>query len=248
MDFFSSSFFSPVRPDPMDQISPDNHLQPTNSSDGQETTLQHQHSDLDTTLQSLSSSRATRPSHGDGGQLTIGDVDTNAVDVMLSRELEKVSFSDRNAIHEEVHGVRNLAVIETPLLIERSLQAMQVEIHQIHPKPAYDHAVMMHSHWVLHDSNLKLRFLRTERFNVQKAAGRFVRFWDLVLEYYGAVALQRPIRMSDLGKEEMELLRSGEFQLLPFRDRSGRRIICCAGRVGLTFSLYARVSPLRQIL
>ncbi len=196
------------------------------------------------TLSNPSSSLASRPGHGDKNQLAIGDVDTNAVDKMLSRELNKISFIDRNAINEEVHGVRNLAAVETPQLIEKSLRAMQVEIDQINQKVAYEQAVnVMQSQWVLQDPNLKLRFLRSERFDVTKAACRFVRFWDVVLEYYGSVALQRPIRMSDLGKEEMELLRSGEYQLLPFRDRGGRRIISCLGRVGLTFSLYARVSP-----
>jgi hypothetical protein len=48
--------------------------------------------------------------------------------------------------------------------------------------------------------------------------------------------------MSDLGKEEMELLRSGEYQYLPFRDRSGRRVLSCLGHAGMQCSLFARVS------
>jgi hypothetical protein len=64
----------------------------------------------------------------------------------------------------------------------------------------------------------------------------------LLLEYYGTEALLRPLCMSDLGKEEMELLRSGEYQFLPFRDRSGRRVLSCLGQTGMQYSLFTRVS------
>jgi len=173
--------------------------------------------------------------------LALGDVDTEAVDEMLSRQLANLSFTDRNAISEEVHGVRNLAAVETPQIVEKSLWLMNTEIERIEHKPAYHQAVyVLHSRWV-HDRDFRLRCLRAERFDVVKAAKRFLKFLDLLLEYFGTDALMRPIRMSDLGKEEMEILRSGQYQLLPFRDRSGRRVIACVGEVGLAFSLFARM-------
>jgi hypothetical protein len=248
MNVFSSYFFAPTSPDQMNNVSfdtlhattPTGHSHVQHSGSGEQGRMQQQYQECkqNDTLSNLSFSRTSTT-----GKLTMSDVDTKAVDEMLSKELNKISFTDRSAINEEVHGVRNLAVVETPQMIERSLWAMQTEIDRIKQKPAYEQAVyIMQSRWIMQDPNLRLRFLRTERFDVTKAARRFVRFWDLVLKYYGTVALQRPIRMSDLGKEEMELLRSGEYQFLPFRDRSGRRILSCLGRVGLTYSLYARVS------
>mmetsp|Transcript_27321 Transcript_27321/g.48345 ORF Transcript_27321/g.48345 Transcript_27321/m.48345 type:complete len:524 (+) Transcript_27321:363-1934(+) len=173
--------------------------------------------------------------------LALGDVDTDAVDEMLSKQLANLSFTDRNAISEEVHGVRNLAAVETPQIVEKSLWLMNTEIERIEHKPAYHQAVyVLHSRWV-HDRDFRLRCLRAERFDVVKAAKRFLKFLDLLLEYFGTDALMRPIRMSDLGKEEMEILRSGQYQLLPFRDRSGRRVIACVGEVGLAFSLFPRM-------
>ena len=66
--------------------------------------------------------------------------------------------------------------------------------------------------------------MRCELFNVKKAAERFVRYLDFVAEVYGENALQRPISLSDFSLEEMSFLRKGSFQLLPYRDRSGRQI------------------------
>ncbi|KAG7349839.1 hypothetical protein IV203_012436 [Nitzschia inconspicua] len=187
-------------------------------------------------------SRHSTPRLAGNETMTFGDVDTKAVNEMLSKELATLSFNDRNAINEEVHGVRNLAAEETPEMLRKSLMAFQCQLEKFHPKLAYDQAVFLfQSQWILYNPTLRLRCLRTERFNVSAAVLRFVKYLDLLLEYYGTEALLRPIRMSDLGKEETELLRSGEYQLLPFRDRSGRRVISCVGNVGLKFSLYARM-------
>jgi hypothetical protein len=192
---------------------------------------------------SPSTSRAPTPGHAGDEPLAVGDVDTDAVDEMLARQMIDLSFADRNAISEEVHGVRNLAAEETPPMIEKSLWLMNMEIERIEHKPAYHQAVyVLHSQWV-HDRNFKLRCLRAERFDVTRGARRYVKFLELLLDYFGTHALMRPVCMSDLGKEEMEILRSGQYQLLPFRDRSGRRVIACVGEVGLTYSLHARVSP-----
>jgi hypothetical protein len=194
-------------------------------------------------ISSAPSSRATTPGLlGNDEAMTLGDVDTKAVDEMLSKDLSNLSFADRNAINEEVHGVRNLAADETPQTLEKSLWMFQHHLEDIQIKPAYDQAVLYQSRWVLQNPTLRLRCLRAERFNINKATRRFVNYLDLLLEYYGAEALMRPIRISDLGKEEMELLRSGEYQLLPFRDRSGRRVISCLGDAGMKYSLYTRVS------
>jgi hypothetical protein len=192
---------------------------------------------------SLKSSHTSIPGIGNNEAMTLGDVDPKVVEEMLSKELANMSFADRNAINEEVHGVRSLAPDETPEMLEKSLWMFQRQLEVFQPKPAYEHAVYrMQSQWVGQDPTLKLRCLRAERFNISKAVRRFVKYLDLILDYYGSEALLRPLCMSDLGKEEMALLRSGEYQYLPFRDRSGRRVISCLGNAGMQCSLFARVS------
>ena len=69
-----------------------------------------------------------------------------------------------------------------------------------------------------------MRFLRCELFDVRKAAQRMLKFLDIALELFGEDALRRPIRLSDFSKEEMRYLKKGRYQVLPNRDRSGRRI------------------------
>jgi hypothetical protein len=53
--------------------------------------------------------------------------------------------------------------------------------------------------------------------------------------------LQRPMQLSDLGKDGLDCLRCGDYQPLPFRDRSGRRIIAFVNNFGLQFTIEARV-------
>jgi hypothetical protein len=74
--------------------------------------------------------------------------------------------------------------------------------------------------------DFQLMFLRCELFNPKKAAIRLVTYLELAYETYGEVALRRPLRIDDLqSTEEIDVLKSGHHQLLPFRDRSGRRVL-----------------------
>ena len=56
---------------------------------------------------------------------------------------------------------------------------------------------------------------------------RYVNYLDLLFYLYGDDALlRRPIQLlQDFNKEELLFLKSGQYQLLPYRDRSGRRIM-----------------------
>jgi hypothetical protein len=63
------------------------------------------------------------------------------------------------------------------------------------------------------------------------AAKRLVRFTEYMHQEYDLEVLERPLRLSDVetkcgtrGKEVMNSLKTGHSQLLPFRDRSGRRV------------------------
>jgi hypothetical protein len=97
-----------------------------------------------------------------------------------------------------------------------------------HPSPTQDHSnsnsKSSSSSYLLCKEN-KLRFLRSEFFDPRKSASRFTKYIDLLLEVYGEYALRRPIRMQDFNREELSFLKSGQYQLLPFRDRGGRRVM-----------------------
>jgi hypothetical protein len=182
--------------------------------------------------------------------------DPKAVDDFLVQEFQGLSFQDRNAICEEIHGVRLLAPEETPELLQESLRQLEIELvalqsrsqeqstthyRQTSRTSAYDRACQIPTSYI-HKNPFRLRFLRTEMMNPKKAAERIVTFLNNAVELFGEQILARPLQLYDLGKDGLDCLRSGDYQPLPFRDRSGRRIIAFVNKLGTGFPLEARVS------
>lgn len=175
--------------------------------------------------------------------------DPNAVDDLLTREMMKLSVKERNDTQEEIHGVRCLAIEETPDVVEKALVELAWQVDELTPafqKKAYlqsqqppaaeelpEHQRILHELHQLeplpqssyvNDVDFRLRFLRCELFDIEKSAKRMLNYLDMALELFGDYALRRPIRLSDFSKEEMRYMRKGRFQIMPNRDRSGRRI------------------------
>lgn len=168
-------------------------------------------------------------------------INPKEVDELLTREMRQLTFQDRNAIQEEIHGVRGVQYTETPVMVSESLARLSEELASIAFKPAFDRAQTLPETYV-NGSDFRLRFLRCEEFDAAKAAKRIVVFLDLLFENFGLDALIRPIRLTDLSKTELEILRAGHImQCLPFRDRSGRRIFTVVGDFGLQHDYDARV-------
>lgn len=163
------------------------------------------------------------------------------VDDLLSKELYQLSFADRNAINEEIHGVRCLAPNETPELLHQSLSNLQRELDAMPYKPAYDKAQAYARDpstaktSFVNTTEFRLKFLRCELFDAATAAVRLIKYLDLIVEMYGLFALQRKIQLTDFSKHELQILRAGYFQMLPFRDRSGRRVMCIVGNMGIQY-------------
>ena len=158
--------------------------------------------------------------------------DYNNTNNMFSKALLNLTFTDRNQIEEEIHGVSCMSIDETttPKLIEESLVQfdLELELIPIENKIAYNKVVSIMQSSYLLSKETKLRFLRSELFDSQKSAVRYTKYIDVLLDIYGDYALQRPIRLQDLerrGSEELSFLKSGQYQLLPYRDRGGRRIL-----------------------
>lgn len=78
------------------------------------------------------------------------------------------------------------------------------------------------------DREFRLRFLRCVFFDPRLAANRMVNFFELLHALYGKDALQNFDATMDffVGEREVQAaFRHGYLQLLPFRDRSGRKIV-----------------------
>jgi hypothetical protein len=161
-------------------------------------------------------------------QLEKAKDETKAMDYLLSKELLELSLSDRNALEEEIHGVRCLGRKETPELLQASLKklAMVLESEALipqHEKQAYLKSQRLPRTYI-NGIDFRLRFLRFALFDVGRAAKQMVRFLDLACFLFGDYLLERPVRLSDFDKKELQFIRNGYIQFLPFRDRSGRRI------------------------
>lgn len=94
----------------------------------------------------------------------------------------------------------------------------------------------------LNDDNVRLRFLRCECFNVDKAVQRLVNFLEYCTEIFGRYICERKMRLSDFNTREEELgLRTSRSQYLPFRDRSGRRVLASVGACNFHIPLKTRL-------
>ena len=170
----------------------------------------------------------------------------NAVEELLAAEMEKLSLHEREEIDDQIHGFSSLAPQESsPELIEDSLVAMEKELKKLPVSEltqAYRKGIAMNSAY-LHDKAFRLKFLRAEKFHSKKAAQRFCKWLNVLHHNFGDAALQRPLFMSDLGKEEMKLLRIGSAQFLASRDRCGRRVAILLDSMGGSdkFSVACRV-------
>jgi len=147
---------------------------------------------------------------------------------LISEELLKLNLNDRNAIYEEIHGVRTLCPDElSPELVDNLLKEMSTELCLLSPKlkSVYQQTQNLKSPSYVNERDFRLRFLRAELFNSRKAALRFANFLETALVFFGPQGLQRPIRLSDFNRQELRVLNSGRIQLMPYRDRGGRRVI-----------------------
>jgi hypothetical protein len=177
-----------------------------------------------------------------------------------------MSMKDRTTIHEEIHGVHCMAIPETPRLLERSLKELDTELAKIHPseKRAFCQASAQNNNATatatasaatdvygrtknyVDTDEFRSRFLRCELFDAKKAAHRLVNYLDLIAYCLpfenGSVVLHRPITLSDFNEAEHTIIRKGHMQLLPFRDRSGRRVLAGVASVGINFDFRTWVS------
>lgn len=161
-------------------------------------------------------------------------INPDEVELHLSRDFLKLGVQSREEISEEVHGVTCLAPEETPEMLSSSLARLSEELELIRVKPAFDRSQEIANNtfpgntgrMYINTDDFRLRFLRCELFDAKKAAERFIAYLDLLMGFWNGneELFLRPLRLKDFSKPEMAILKAGNFQLLPYRDRSGRRV------------------------
>jgi hypothetical protein len=156
---------------------------------------------------------------------------------VLSSKLNKLSIEERSSALDQLHGVAD-PMEETPDMINAKIQELTDALHSPIPglgpedSVAYRKALELSPEYV---EGLKVRFLRSTRYNSQGAATRMLYFFSRKIELFGEETLARDLKFKDLNEEEQEALRNGLAQLLPQRDRAGRAIIFVSGEVSAMY-------------
>ena len=166
---------------------------------------------------------------------------STSIDKIVARELYEMNKVEREAIIEELHGVKSRATIESPEMVEAALEAFREEISLLcagntnkmdidingntHPltKGHLRAIEVLDSNYVT-APEFRIRFLRTEFFDVKKAVIRYCKYLNYVWDLFGDIALVRQIELIDLNKKELKYLKGGQVQGLISRDKMGRRI------------------------
>jgi hypothetical protein len=143
---------------------------------------------------------------------------------LLAKELNGLSFEERERIYDEVHGVSDI-VDETPDFVASKLQEMRDEIAKIKKKnkKALERAYFLRPS-LQNDDKAHLLFLRATRFDAAKAAGLMARHFEHKSSLFGDHLLAARITVDDLGEQETKLLHSGAALLLNSIDRGGRGV------------------------
>lgn len=148
--------------------------------------------------------------------------DTFASD--LPAQLTALSFQEREAIIEEIHGVAPEPK-ETKESREILLKEMREEIRNVpvKKKTAYTRAAFLRP-TLENDDAFMLRFLRAERYDPKKAALKVCIHFEHKLEIFAPEMLPRRITVFDLTEEDIDEMRNGGSHPLKCKDRTGRAV------------------------
>eukprot|EP00980_Cylindrotheca_fusiformis_P001632 scaffold368_cov125-Cylindrotheca_fusiformis.AAC.10 len=152
------------------------------------------------------------------------DPSQDTIDMLLNSEMNALSLEQRGKLLDDIHGVSN-EIDETPELVSSCLSQLDLDLQAIRNKQAYSFAYSLDPQYVK-KRELRLRFLRAESFDTNRAASRMVKHFEVKMELFGKAKLVEDITQDDLSKEDIECLNSGYTQILPVRDQAGRGLRC----------------------
>jgi hypothetical protein len=145
-------------------------------------------------------------------------------DTLLAKTMATMSVQEREQSIYDIHGVSGV-INEEPVFVRAKLEDMEMELSKLtRGKEAYMQAKAQNKEYVI-CHKLRLKFLRAEIFDARLAAGRMVRFFEEKKKLFGSDKLTKEIKLRDLEKEDQKLLDTGIGQIVPQRDRAGRRIL-----------------------
>ena len=161
------------------------------------------------------------------------------LDTLEDKFTKQLTFQERNAIVEEIHGVRK-GDIETsleesdPTHVEQSLRELAMELQKIPRKESEDYrraCFLAPSKFGSDNKKFGLMFLRSTRYDPVRAAKKIVAFFKVKSRLFGPNKVAKDITMEDLGEDNddggsgLTALQSGSLIQLPLKDMAGRKVI-----------------------
>jgi hypothetical protein len=113
---------------------------------------------------------------------------------------------------------------EWPDFVRKALADFDTKIRSMSQKDAFLHAQSVASNYT-DSKQFRLKFLRADVFDVDKAAQRIVKHFEEKRNLFGPDTLGRDITLDDLDKDDLDTLSSGGLQVLPRPDQFGRLIL-----------------------
>jgi hypothetical protein len=148
-----------------------------------------------------------------------------SIERSLANELNRLSLAERDQAYYDLHGVADV-IEERPEFVDKCMADLEGEICKLEDnKNAYEMAKKVNAEYIC-GRGFRLKFLRAERFVPKNAATRLVGFLEEKLKLFGPKPLARELLLSDLNQDDMVLLRSGYFSMVPLTDSAGRFINC----------------------
>ena len=173
----------------------------------------------------------------------------SSINKVWANELNNLGSKEREEITNEMHGIQSdrekmMAQTESsPKMIDLTIESFRLflEININEPldngdsiappvsKDPYRRGLHVLGSRYIISKGFLLKFLRTAHYDFTKSALRYFRYLDLLYIFFGDDGITRKLCLTDLTKHEHTYLRKGQMQLLPRRDRSGRRLYAFSG-------------------
>lgn len=156
------------------------------------------------------------------------DKSVEEVDTLTADELAKLSITDREKVYSDIHGVPN-ETQESSEFLRKNLSLLEAQLDNMlvstpDESRAYNLALSKDQEYA-RDTRLRLRFLRADRFNIARAAERFLLHFAMKLDLFGDDLLVKDISQEDLDELDIDALHNETGFIMPFRDMGGRMLV-----------------------
>jgi hypothetical protein len=153
------------------------------------------------------------------------DTSALAAEQELARGMSQLSVNELEQSLYDIHGVSEL-IEEPPQFVTQKLYDLDaaLAVMDMTMKQSYNLAMQANPSYVQSEA-FRLKFLRADTFDASAAAKRMARHLDAKLQLFGVQKLTKDLGMEDLFPEDLEVMESGWFTVLPLRDRAGRLVV-----------------------